>query len=143
MENIISLEGQWGGTFVYGPEYGEKMHGEKVEFKFFLKDRPDNQFEGTSVDVDGFGTNMDTAIIIGFMDGDTISFTKEYSKHFVLTDDGVEDASPSPRLHYIGEYNSNSKSFSGTWELWANEELTPNGSIVDIFTGIWSMQKDI
>jgi hypothetical protein len=41
-----------------------------------------------------------------------------------------------------GHYNLHSKSFSGQWELWANEELSGEGSIVDIYTGTWEMTKD-
>ncbi len=145
MTNSINLSGQWVGHFVYGPEYGEEMHGEKVLFRLFLDEFSSGQFKGTSVDVEGFAANLDTAIISGYLENDYISFTKEYPKHFLIDDGGnkMEDFSnPRPRLSYSGYYDSRLKKFSGQWELWANEELAGEGSNVEIFTGSWEMTKD-
>ena len=145
MTNSINLSGQWIGHFTYGPEYGEEMHGEKVQFRIFINEFRGGQFQGTSVDIEGFGSNMDTAIINGFLADDFISFTKEYPDYFVLDVNGQKIIDPSnvkPRLSYEGHYNFRSKTFNGQWELWANEELAGDGSIVDIFTGTWEMLKD-
>jgi hypothetical protein len=141
----ISMHGQWIGQFVYGPEYGEEMHGEKVQFRLFINEFESGKFKGTSVDIEGFGANMDTATINGFIADDFISFTKEYPDYFIIDDNGRTIKDPSnvkPRLSYEGHYNFRSKFFSGQWELWANEELAGEGSMVDIFTGTWEMTKD-
>lgn len=145
MTNSITLTGQWIGYFVYGPEYGEEMYGEKVQFRFFLEDLEDGQFKGTSVDIEGAGVNMDTATIKGFLTDDFISFTKEYPTYYLIDENGqssVDTTNPKPQLSYTGQYNSQMKSFSGQWELWANEKLENNGSFGDIFTGTWEMTKD-
>ncbi len=145
MTNSINLNGQWIGYFTYGPEYGEEMNGEKIQFRIFINEFFDGQFKGTSVDIEGFGANTDTAIINGFLADDFISFTKEYPDFFIIDDNGEKISDPSnvkPRLCYEGHYNFSSKIFSGQWELWANEELAVEGSIVDIFTGTWEMKKD-
>jgi hypothetical protein len=145
MANSINLSGQWIGQFIYGPEYGGQMHGEKVQFRLFINEKSAGQFSGISVDIEGYGANMDTATINGFLVDDFISFTKEYPDNFIIDDNGqqVEDRSNvKPRLSYQGHYNFHSKSFNGEWELWANEELAGEGSIVDIFSGTWEMTKD-
>lgn len=141
----ISMHGQWIGQFVYGPEYGDEMHGEKVQFRLFINECSSGQFNGTSVDMEGYGANMDTAIIKGFVNDDFISFTKEYPDYLIIDENRQIIKDPSnvkPRLNYEGHYNLLSKSFSGQWELWANEELSGEGSIVDIYTGTWEMTKD-
>ncbi len=145
MTNSISFSGQWIGHFVYGQEYGEGLHGEKVQFRLFLEDLGDVQFKVTSVDIEGIGAKMDTAAIKGFLTDDFINFTKEYSKYYLIDEkyETCEDTStPKPRLSYTGQYNFRTNSFSCQWELWANEELAGMGSIVDIFTGTWEMTKD-
>jgi hypothetical protein len=145
MKNSINLSGQWIGHFTYGPEYGGEMHGEKVQFRIFINEFSGGQFKGTSVDIEGFGANMDTAIINGFLTDDFISFTKEYPDYFIIDNNGQNIKDPSnvkPRLSYEGHYNFRSKFFNGQWELWTNEELAGEGSIVDIFTGTWEMTKD-
>jgi len=35
MDKSIPLLGQWLGYFEYGPEYGEELAGERVEFRLF------------------------------------------------------------------------------------------------------------
>jgi len=145
MENSIKLSGQWVGSFVYGPEYGDEMYGEKVRFRFYIEEIGDGQFNGTSVDIEGFGANLDTATIKGFLTDDFISFTKVYPKYFILEENGMtsEDTSkPQPRLSYSGQYNSRTKYFNGQWELWSNGILSGDGSVVDIYTGTWEMTKD-
>ena len=145
MIKSINLSGQWIGHFTYGPEYGKEMHGEKVQFRFFISESGGGQFNGTSVDTEGYGANFDTALINGFLTDDFISFTKEYPDYFIIDEKGEKVNDPStvkPRLSYEGQYNFHLESFSGHWELWANEELAGDGSVVDIFTGTWDMTKD-
>jgi hypothetical protein len=145
MEKSIRLTGQWLGSFVYGPEYGDEIYGERVQFRFYIEEVGDGQFNGTSVDIVGYGANFDTAIITGFLKDDFISFTKEYPKYFIIDENGMalEDTSSlKPRLIYSGQFNSNTGFFIGQWEFWANEMLSGDGSIVDIFTGTWEMTRD-
>jgi hypothetical protein len=146
VKDSIQIAGQWGGYFIYGPEYGEEMYGEKVHFRLFLEDRGSGEFQGRSVDVEGFGASMDVATIKGFIAENFISFTKEYSTYYIRNENGTfstDPASQKPRLSYKGHYDPRRKSFSGDWEFWTNERLDGNrGSFVDIFTGSWEMTKD-
>lgn len=144
MNRPIDLAGQWAGHFVYGPEFGPEMHGEKVQFRIFVDEFFNGRFKALCVDVEGFESNMDKAVINGFLEEDFISFTKEYPVYFVIDETGkkIKDSSGTkPRLSYEGHYNFRTKIFSGQWELWANEELACEGSVVDIFTGTWQMSK--
>jgi hypothetical protein len=63
------------------------------------------QFNGTSVDMEGYCANMDTAIIKGFVNDDFISFTKEYSDYLIIDENRQTIKDPStikPRLNYEG-----------------------------------------
>ena len=146
MINSIFLVGQWVGQFVYGQEYGDEIFGEKVQFRLFVEKFEAGEFTGKSVDVDGFGANLNEAIIKGFIQDDLISFTKEYQPYFIIDETGNTCNDPSnqkPRLSYKGVYNKNQQSFCGEWEFWTNEILDgERGSFVDIFTGTWDMKKD-
>jgi hypothetical protein len=145
MLTSISLSGQWVGYFTYGPDYGNQIHGEKVRFRLFLKEIIDGQFEGKCVDMEGFGANMNTATIKGFLSDDLISFTKEYPGYLLIDETGETHegiSNPYPRLHYTGNYNSQRKSFDGEWEIWANERPAGDGTFVDILTGSWEMTKE-
>jgi hypothetical protein len=141
-----TLTGQWVGQYTYGPEFGDEMYGQNVQFRLFLKDAGNGQFTGTSVDIEGFGANMDKATVNGFIDGNFISFTKEYPKNFIIDEDGhthEDQANSHPRLSYSGSLDKSLNAYRGTWELWVNEVLDgERGSFVDIFTGTWEMKKD-
>jgi hypothetical protein len=78
-ENIIAmnLTGAWKGFYVYGPEYGEELHNEKVQFIIHLNYN-EGTFEGTSIDIDGVGSNFEKATIKGFIENGFISFIKQY-----------------------------------------------------------------
>jgi hypothetical protein len=127
----ISLTGQWAGHFTYGPEYGEALHGEKVQFRIFIDESDDGLFEGKCVDIEGAGVDFEKSIVKGFIEGDAISFVKEYP---------TQDSTPQPI--YSGHFNRNIRSFGGQWEIWSNERPHGKGLIVDICTGTWEMRKD-
>jgi predicted HicB family RNase H-like nuclease len=130
----VALTGQWAGYFTYGPEYGEEMHGEKVEFRIFIDESSDGLFEGKCVDIEGRGVDFEKSTVKGFIDGDVISFTKEYP---------AQHPQQHPQqLVYSGQFNNRIASFGGQWEIWLNERPHDKGLIVDIRTGTWEMRKD-
>jgi hypothetical protein len=145
MKDKIKMSGQWLGHFMYGPDYGEKLHGEKVTFRLFLEDMGNEQFKGTCFEIGGIGANNNVATINGFIQEEFISFTKTYPIYYGIDENGKSienDSSSQPRISYEGYYNSISKNFVGNWEIWSHEELVSNGSIVNIGTGNWEMRKD-
>lgn len=139
------MTGQWSGFFEYGPEYGDKLSGERVQFRLFLKDSDGGQFEGTCSDLEGLGSNFALSKIKGFLDDAFISFTKEYEQYQTIDEEGnifPPFKGQSPRLSYNGLYNKATNSFSGNWEMISNERLYYEGSLVDFVIGKWEMIKD-
>jgi hypothetical protein len=145
MINSIAFTGQWIGYFAYGPEYGDDLVGEKVQFRIFVDSFYNEQFTGRSVDLEGIGANYEIAQVKGYIDGDFISFTKQYPHLYGLDEEGntVEDKTRQhPIVSYSGEYNVVTKTFSGQWEL--RIEIAPVGEywLEDICTGTWEIRKD-
>ena len=144
MTEYISMKGQWLGHFVYGPEFGDPFAGEIVTFRLFLDETGNGEFAGTSVDIEGIETNFEEAKVRGFLEGNTISFTKEYATYFVIDEAGNKtiDTFPTPHLSYLGEYNFNTQTFKGDWELVSDERAMGDGFLVTVSTGTWEMVKD-
>ena len=145
MGNKINLSGQWVGHFAYGSEYGEDFVGEKVQFRVFVDKYESGEFEGRSIDLEGIGANYEIAQVKGYIDGAFISFTKQYPYLYTLDESGntIEDKSRQhPIIAYSGEYNPNTQTFSGQWEL--RMEIEPVGEywLEDIWTGTWEIRKD-
>ena len=137
--------GQWAGFFVYGPEYGNKLHGEKVSFRLYIKFYWDGIFIGECVDHDGVGSNFEKATINGFLDGDFISFIKRYPHFHGFDEKGnpIEDEKiPHPEIHYTGQYNHNRKAFIGSWEMQIGIHALDEESEVEINAGKWEAIKD-
>lgn len=145
LNQSIKLEGQWVGHFVYGPEYGEEMNGEKVQFRVFIDKSMNGAFAGRSVDLEGIGANYEVAQVKGFLEEGLISFTKQYPHYYELDEGGgtFEDKNkPHPLVAYTGEYNDTTKTFTGDWEM--RMDIAPVGAywLEDICAGTWEMRKD-
>lgn len=141
---MASMTGEWQGYYIYGPEYGEKLSGEKVEFRLSLLDTGDNEFEGKCLDLNSSISTNNPAFIKGFMEDDFISFTKEYKTFYSIDKDNkVTPYSPmeKPQLNYDGYYNPESKSFSGNWEFTGREDIYGDGYYVELATGTWEMKR--
>lgn len=145
MNNSIEFPGQWMGYFAYGQEYGDNIAGEKVQFRLFIDSFKDEQFVGRSVDLEGVGANFEIAVINGFLDGNFISFTKQYP-HFYSFDEvgnAIEDKGKQhPTICYSGGYNRNTHTFSGQWELRVDIATVGEYWLEDVFIGTWEMKKD-
>ena len=145
MSNLIDFNGQWARHFTYGTEYEDGIAGGKVQFRLFVDSFQDGQFIGRSVDLEGIGANYEIAQVNGYIDGDFISFSKQYPHLYGLDEAGnkIEDKSRQhPIVSYSGEYNVNTKIFSGQWEL--RMEIEPVGEywLEDICTGTWEIRRD-
>ncbi|NTS42463.1 hypothetical protein HRG84_16295 [Flavisolibacter sp. BT320] len=146
LNRSIELEGQWVGHFAYGPDYGEEMNGEKVQFRVFIDRSKNGGFVGRSVDLEGIGANFEVAEVKGFLEEGLISFTKQYPHFYALDEAGntVEDKNkPHPLVAYTGTYNQSTKTFTGDWEM--RVAIAPVGTywLEDVCTGTWEMRKDV
>lgn len=145
MSNSIDFTGQLVGHFAYGPEYGDDLVGEKVQFRLFVDNFKNGQFTGRSIDLEGIGANYEIAQVSGFIDENFISFTKQYPHFYGLYEAGntVDDKNKQhPSVSYTGDYNPDTKTFAGQWEL--RMEIQPVGEywLEDICTGTWVIRRD-
>ena len=144
MEQKPLIAGQWMGYFDYGPEYGPEFYGEKVTFSFAIQQLDNGQFEGKCIELDGLGMNPGIATIRGYIDGNSIQFTKEYPQDFEMDIKGNSVKSSlhqKPLLTYYGEYDNTENAFIGHWELEANYGPTVKGDLITIDTGSWQMKR--
>ncbi|MFX8641196.1 hypothetical protein ABTM21_20275, partial [Acinetobacter baumannii] len=71
-------------------------------------------------DLEGIGANYEIAQVVGYIDGDLISFIKQYSHLYYLDEIGntKEDKNKQhPIVAYSGEFHLDTKTFAGQWEL--------------------------
>ena len=113
----VDLNGKWVGFYELGPDYGDKISGEKTAFSVNLKDN-NGEFEGGSSE--GNDKSFNKAFIKGFFDGNMISFIKQYPALILIDNNGkraVDENSTHPEIEYTGYYDEQLKSFSGDWEM--------------------------
>ena len=139
---VININGHWAFVLVYGPEYEEDA-GKEIYFDAeFIQDN--DTFSGTGIDTGGHGINPDPAIINGFLDGDEISFVKQYASKHYTGENGeiiVEKNIPGPEINYFGTYNKRDNTFNGDWDIVIGTEQV-GGSWFDYScTGTWYMKR--
>ena len=135
----INLSGLWTFVIVYGPEYGENK-GEKLIFEAEFS-QSDDMFTAVGIDKDGVGMSPDLAKIKGFLDGDKISFVKQYEFSHYASGDGktiVDNNNPGHEINYFGTYDAVNNLFYGDWDI----TTRPKGFWYDITcTGTWTMER--
>lgn len=144
MSDLLYI-GQWQGFFSYGPEYGDIIQGQEVEFRLFIEEYSDGQFTGRVIDWEGIGANGEVAEVKGFIRSDYISFTKKYPEFYVLDEWGnesIEQDMPGHSVVYEGRYDFQNKCFMGSWEITMSGELIGEFLIEEITTGKWRMKRE-
>lgn len=143
MDNLLYI-GQWQGFFQYGPEYGSIVAGQEAEFRIFIEEVIEGQFKGRVIDWDGLGANGEISSVKGFISGNFINFTKQYSENYLIDEWGdciTQDVVPGHKVVYEGNYDKMSNTFIGTWEISIDMEHTPHLTIEDVMTGTWRMHR--
>ena len=143
MDNLLYI-GQWQGFFKYGPEYGTIVEGQEAEFRLFIEDHKDGEFSGRIIDWEGFGVNGEVSVVKGFVNGDLISFTKQYSQSFIIDDWGnssTEEKVPGHRVLYEGRFDKKTNHFLGAWEIVRDLAHTPELTLEEVMTGTWRMHR--
>jgi hypothetical protein len=138
-----TMTGTWTGEFSYGPEYGADLTKEKVSFVLKLIDI-NKQFEGECTDEQGVGASSYPASIRGFVEGNFISFIKQYPVSHYLDEEGethLDYRHPHPEIHYTGYYNESTQAFAGKWEMIYEQQISDGGFLEYLLTGQWKMKK--
>ncbi|MFI5150907.1 MAG: hypothetical protein ACHQRM_14315 [Bacteroidia bacterium] len=130
--------GKWTGRLVYGNLYTPYgIVGKELEFEMELSLTEDEDFVGTALDTNGFGTNPSQASLTGFTDDLNISFVKQYNQLQVFTLEGTivqKKDKRGPEIFYSGIFNPKTGAYEGEWHMEASrEEAAGNGT--------WWMKK--
>ena len=131
---MIQIQGTWHGEYI-------DQYNEIVEFEIYL-DQNENGFKGECYDL--YDKKIKSKII-GFVEDDLISFTKEYDEPIVSDEMGnvfVDTEAHHPGIHYYGRFNADEIRFEGTWEIQVNEsEFGQDESLVWFDYGAWWIEK--
>ena len=142
MSTIKSLTGKWKGVYIYGPEY-ESEQGSTVEFTLELKDI-NGSITGVSIDSETKNLFSEPINVMGFRDGNFISFTIQYPYCYFINEQKqlvVDRTRSHPEVTYSGEYNSETNSYEGEWDIVYDSQNFGDGYFDDILTGTWSMEQ--
>jgi hypothetical protein len=135
--------GNWEGHYSYGYGYSEERR--KIKVGFYVKMvLSDGLLNGTCEEYVTKVHMNESARLTGFIEGNRISFVKQYACHFEVGEDRnikVYPSRPSPMIQYSGTYNPVSGIFSGEWMI----EVVSKGRFgkdrVCKFSGRWEMRK--
>ena len=139
----MKIEGKWIGQYTYGEPYPENCIGKSISFEMNLSAKG-IEFYGSFSDDETRDIFLDNGIVAGFIEGNYISFDKQYPKAIEINDSGIVEVlenSIPPLIKYEGVLSDNQ--FEGTWEI--HQYYKENDEIFSIVhgTGTWSMKKSI
>jgi len=137
----MDINGNWEGTIVFGKEYGKNV-GEKVEFRSEIT-QINNSIHGLSYDLSGTGVNPDPADFKGKIEGDKISFIKQYrTRHYLVGDTHEIDSSrKGAKIAYEGTFDKSTNSFSGDWTMGVSKKFFGLIPLNVKSTGTWTMKR--
>lgn len=136
-----NLSGQWKGTIVYSEDYVD-LEGEELYFTLEITESA-GTFKGIAWDTGGVGVNPDKATVKGFVEGDEISFLKQYGSTLIYENgkETLEKDKPSAEVNYWGTIDREANRVEGHWEIIVDSQKAGDGWFDDIITGSFTMQK--
>jgi len=141
--NIIHNKQIWKGTFTYNEGYDEIDQYIVVNFKMELVFNA-NSFVGTSTDSESENLFDQPIKVKGFIDDEKISFTLNYPFNYYKDENGIiilNKEIKHPEIHYLGFWEDDKRSISGTWEMTTNEEKYLDGYLEEFTTGEFEMRR--
>jgi hypothetical protein len=132
----------WKGKYSYEPEF-DILNAHSFEL---ILEYEANQFIGIAVEEEFTSLTNESPTVTGFIDGDTISFTKQYPFEYMIEDNGqitIDRAKPGHEVIYEGHYNSELGQWEGEWEIIADEiKLSAVEYEMDLVYGSWRMKTE-
>jgi hypothetical protein len=142
MTALKSISGKWKGEYICGPEY-DNAQGHTVEFILELNEN-NGSISGICIDFETKEHFSEPITVSGFIDKDFISFIKQYPFLYSIGEQGqviVDRTKPHPEITYSGEFDSETNSFLGEWDLVVDSQKFGDGYFDDSLTGTWTMRK--
>ncbi len=135
-----SLNGKWRGKFTFdNPETDYENLEHHFEMTMAVDD---DDVTGEILDIEDNDQSPGRATVDGFIDGDEISFIKQYpSLHLKneLNETIIDKNKQHPEIHYHGVIND--ESISGTWEMEAAVIMSAGQYHSKMIDGKWELRK--
>jgi hypothetical protein len=138
----ININGHWEGKIIYGAEYDKLEHKELYFSMDIIQDL--DAFTGIALDKEGIGVNPDKATIKGFIDGNEISFVKQYESTAWFDENDlvvIEKNKLSPEINYFATFDPLTNVIEGHWDVVISSQPFGNDWLDDISTGSFSMRR--
>lgn len=140
---MMDLNGKWAGTLVYGNGYPENIINQELSFELIISEF-NEVITGYGKDIAGCGINPSECHIRGFVDGDMISFIKQYKSAGYFDQHGasfiIEDKA-SIDITYNGTFNPEKNQYEGEWDILLDQEQYGNKTFIYECVGTWTMHK--
>lgn len=140
----LQFSGKWEGVYAQWKQYTEEKQ-EKEEVVFIADITvEDGILSGTSEEQVTRELMGRPATLSGFVEGDVISFIKQYPYYYYLGDDGeikVDVSREHPPVHYSGMFDAATGIFSGEWEIEVYLDREEYGDDPYLLRGGWELKK--
>jgi hypothetical protein len=142
MTLLKNISGKWKGEYICGPEY-ENHQGRTVEFILELIENS-GLIRGICIDFATKEYFSEPITVSGFIDNDFISFTKQYPFTYFIDEQGkviIDRSKPHPEITYSGEFDRETNTFVGEWDIVVDSQKFGDGYFDDSLTGTWTMKR--
>lgn len=133
----------WKGFFTYQDGYESIDQYIEVAFTMELTFN-ENSFVGISSDSESENAFDEPATVRGFIEEDKISFVLNYPCSYYKDENGkivLDRNSKHPDIQYLGFFDEDKKSISGTWEMTVYEEKYLDDYLEEIANGEFEMGR--
>lgn len=136
-----SLNGKWKGKYTFDePEADHENKEHHFEMTMFVDD---DDVTGEIKDISENDQTPGLATVGGFIDGDEISFIKQYPFLHLkneLNETIVDNSKQHPEIHYHGVVNE--ELIIGTWEMEAAVIMSAGQYHSKMINGKWELRKE-
>jgi len=137
---MSSLNGKWKGKFSYDAEFDD--NNTEHYFEMTLQVDEEDDISGEIRDLRAEEGFPGPAKITGFIDGEDISFIKQYPHLFLLNEKReviIDKTKPHPEIHYHGSITE--EGISGEWDMEAHVLFKVGEYHSQMLFGSWELKK--
>ena len=137
---MSSLNGKWKGSFIYDTQFDENNTEHHFEMSLLVDDEDD--ISGEIRDLRAEEGFPGPAKITGFVEGEDISFIKQYPYLFLYNEQGeviIDKTKPHPEIHYHGSIGE--EGIQGEWDMEADVLFKVGEYHAQMLFGTWEMKK--
>tara|TARA_R110002049_G_scaffold43826_10_gene128808 strand:+ start:344 stop:802 length:459 start_codon:yes stop_codon:yes gene_type:complete len=141
LEDISYIE-RWEGCFLYLVENINYDVPIVVGFSILVEIKNDS-FIGTHSDEESAHLFDEDSIIKGYLEDNFISFTLNYPYLYFIDDYGnhkTDKSKDHPEIHYFGNFDMETNSYIGSWELYEEFKNNFGDTIIDKFASTWDFK---